>query len=159
MKVRSIVSASCAVAMLAVPAMAHHSFAMFDREKTLTLSGVVKQFEWTNPHAWLYVMVMDDGGKAIEYPLEMQGTGQAQKNGWRPELGQTGRSRNGRNASAEVGLSWGTASDCGAGGRTEVGGHRRTAGSHNRRITVFVRPAPGARYSGRSSAFRVIPLR
>jgi hypothetical protein len=85
MKVTTVLSASCALMMFALPAMAHHSFAMFDREKTLTLSGVVKQFEWTNPHAWLYVMVMDDSGKAIEYPLEMQGTGQAQKNGWRPD--------------------------------------------------------------------------
>ena len=85
MKVTTVLSTSCALMMFALPAMAHHSFAMFDREKTLTLSGVVEQFEWTNPHAWLYVMVMDDSGKGIEYPLEMQGTGQAQKNGWRPD--------------------------------------------------------------------------
>ena len=85
MNIKAILSASCGLALVSLPAMAHHSFAMFDREKTVTLNGVVKQFEWTNPHAWLYVMVMDDAGKAVEYPLEMQGTGQAQKNGWRPD--------------------------------------------------------------------------
>jgi hypothetical protein len=65
--------------------MAHHSFAMFDREKTLTLTGTVKEFQWTNPHAWIYMMVSDDSGTAIEYGLEMQGTGQATKNGWKPD--------------------------------------------------------------------------
>ena len=63
---------------------------MFDREKTLNLTGTVKELEWTNPHAWLNVMVTDDNGKAIEYPLEMQGTGQAQKNGWRPDTVKPG---------------------------------------------------------------------
>ena len=89
MKLNSILCATC-VSMVALPAAAHHSFSMFDREKTLTLNGEVKQFEWTNPHAWLYVMVMDDSGKPVEYPLEMQGTGQAQKNGWRPDTVKPG---------------------------------------------------------------------
>lgn len=89
MKFKATLSAAC-LSLIALPAMAHHSFSMFDREKTMTLNGVVKQFEWTNPHAWLYVMVMDDAGKAIEYPLEMQGTGQAQKNGWRPDTVKPG---------------------------------------------------------------------
>ena len=81
MKVTAALAASCSL-MIAVPAMAHHSFSMFDRDKTLTLNGTVKELEWTNPHAWLYVMVADDSGKIIEYPLEMQSTGQAMKNGW-----------------------------------------------------------------------------
>ncbi|HEX5278775.1 MAG TPA: DUF6152 family protein, partial [Micropepsaceae bacterium] len=69
MKIRAILSASCAIAMSSVPAIAHHSFAMFDRDKTLTLTGTVKEFQWTNPHAWIYMMVSDDSGKAIEYGL------------------------------------------------------------------------------------------
>jgi hypothetical protein len=90
MQVKAILSASCALAMVTIPAMGHHSFSMFDREKTLNLTGTVKQLEWTNPHAWLYVMVTDDSGKGIEYPLEMQGTGQAQKNGWHPNTVKPG---------------------------------------------------------------------
>ena len=82
MKVGAIFSASCGLAMIALPAVAHHSFAMFDNAKTVTLTGVVKQLEWTNPHSWLYVVVADDAGNPAEYALEMQGTGQAQKNGW-----------------------------------------------------------------------------
>ena len=80
---------ACCSLVFAGPAMAHHSFSMFDRDKTLTLNGVVKQLEWTNPHAWLYVMV-DENGKAIEYPLEMQAIGQAMKNGWRPDTVKPG---------------------------------------------------------------------
>lgn len=85
MKIKAILSALCMTALLSAPAMAHHSFAMFDREKTLTLTGTVKEFQWTNPHAWIYMMVSDDSGNAIEYGLEMQGTGQATKNGWKPD--------------------------------------------------------------------------
>jgi hypothetical protein len=49
-----------AVAAFAVPAVAHHSFAMFDAQKTVTLQGTVKEFEWVNPHSWLRVMVNDE---------------------------------------------------------------------------------------------------
>jgi hypothetical protein len=66
------------------PAAAHHSFAMFDAEKTITLNGTVKQMEWANPHSWLHVVV-EDGGNAVEYPLEMQGTGQSIRLGWKPD--------------------------------------------------------------------------
>jgi hypothetical protein len=48
------------VAALAAPALAHHSFAMFDAEKTVTLQGTVKELEWINPHSWLRVMVKDE---------------------------------------------------------------------------------------------------
>jgi hypothetical protein len=83
MKGKLTLVAFCSL-MLAGPALAHHSFSMFDRDKTLTLNGTVKQLEWTNPHAWLHVMV-DENGKTIEYPLEMQAIGQAVKNGWKPD--------------------------------------------------------------------------
>ena len=77
--------AGLAVSLFSLPVSAHHSFAMFDGEKTLTLKGTVKELEWTNPHAWLYVMVQDQSGKAIEYSLEMPGTGQSVELGWKPD--------------------------------------------------------------------------
>jgi hypothetical protein len=83
MKGKLTLVALCSL-MLASPTLAHHSFSMFDRDKTLTLNGTVKQLEWTNPHSWLYVMV-DENGKTIEYPLEMQAIGQSAKNGWKPD--------------------------------------------------------------------------
>ena len=71
---------------LAAPAFAHHSFSMFDADKTVTLSGTVKEFEWTNPHAWLRIMVNDAAsGKAVQYAVEMGSPGQQARVGWKPD--------------------------------------------------------------------------
>ena len=77
MNVKAFGFAVLGVSALALPAAAHHSFSMFDAEKTITLTGTVKELEWTNPHSWVHLMVQDASGKQVEYPLEMQGTGQA----------------------------------------------------------------------------------
>jgi hypothetical protein len=34
------------------PALAHHSFDMFDMSKQITLTGTIKEFQWTNPHTF-----------------------------------------------------------------------------------------------------------
>ena len=71
---------------VAAPALAHHSFSMFDADKTVTLSGTVKEFEWTNPHAWLRIMVNDaESGKAVQYAVEMGSPGQQARVGWKPD--------------------------------------------------------------------------
>ena len=54
----------------AIPALAHHSFASFDRTKELTLSGTVREFQWSNPHAWIQVVVIDDKGRQAEWSVE-----------------------------------------------------------------------------------------
>jgi len=65
------------------PAWAHHSFAMFDAEKTVTMTGVVKEFEWSNPHSWLRVMVQDQAsGKPVEWMLELGSPVQQERVGW-----------------------------------------------------------------------------
>jgi hypothetical protein len=57
---------------IAAPAFAHHSFAMFDAEKIITAKGTVKEFEWTNPHSWLRVMISDQAsGRALQWAFEM----------------------------------------------------------------------------------------
>ena len=81
-----------AVAGLAVPALAHHSFAMFDAEKTLTMTGTVKEFEWTNPHVWLRVIVADDKGMPRQWALEMGAPGQQARVGWHPDSVKPGDS-------------------------------------------------------------------
>ena len=85
MSVRSFAVAGIAAALLAGPAVAHHSFAMFDSTKDLTLEGTVKGFDWTNPHMWLYVMVPQAAGQAVEYPLEMMAVQGAVRLGWKPD--------------------------------------------------------------------------
>src|SRR3984893_16724587 len=56
--------AGIAAALLAAPAFAHHSFAMFDQSKVLYVSGTVKELEFINPHAWLQIVVSDKGDAA-----------------------------------------------------------------------------------------------
>jgi hypothetical protein len=69
----------------ATTAGAHHSFAMFDRSRTETVAGTVKEFELINPHSWLRIMVSDANGIASEWPLELGGAGQLQRFGWTPD--------------------------------------------------------------------------
>jgi Family of unknown function (DUF6152) len=79
------------VALLAVQAEAHHSFAMFDQEKTITVSGALKEFEFTNPHCWLHVNVVDPStGKAVEWAFEMGSVGQIAAQGWKADTVKPG---------------------------------------------------------------------
>jgi hypothetical protein len=54
-------------------ATAHHSAAMFDHSKTISLHGTVKNFQFTNPHSWLIVMVTGADGKPVEWGFEAEG--------------------------------------------------------------------------------------
>jgi len=72
MYVKTLGLAAVAAFALSVPASAHHSFAMFDATKSVTVQGAVKEFEWTNPHSWLRVMVMDaKTGKPVMWAFEL----------------------------------------------------------------------------------------
>jgi hypothetical protein len=76
MNLKVVGFAALAAAGLAAPALAHHSFAMFDAEKTVTLQGTVKEFEWVNPHSWLRVMVNDEKtGKPVLWAIELSSPG------------------------------------------------------------------------------------
>ena len=62
-----------ALAALSGPALAHHSGSMFDPTKTVTIEGTVKEFQYTNPHSWLEVMVTQPDGKVVEWGFEAEG--------------------------------------------------------------------------------------
>jgi hypothetical protein len=84
MKVASL--SAVLVTAFAVPAIAHHSFAMFDAQKTLTLQGTVKELEWTNPHAWLRIMVDDAKlGRPVLWAFEMSSPGRLVTMGMRAD--------------------------------------------------------------------------
>lgn len=73
-----------AVVLLAAgPALAHHSFAMFDSAKTLTFEGTVRQFQFTNPHSWLQIVAQDGTGSVKEWSLEMNTLVGLRRGGWR----------------------------------------------------------------------------
>ena len=65
-----ITLAAAALCAMPVASDAHHSFAMFANDKTVVVTGTVKEFEWVNPHSWLHVMV-PAGGKSEEWAFEM----------------------------------------------------------------------------------------
>ena len=85
MKFSALGLGAVAVAALSAPATAHHSFAMFDADKTVTMTGVVKEFEWSNPHVWLRLMVEDQGGAARQWAMEMGAPAQQTRVGWKPD--------------------------------------------------------------------------
>jgi len=86
-----IVFAAVTLMCVAAPAAAHHSFAMFDAEKTVILKGTVKEFEWQNPHVWLEMMVVDPAtGKAAKYSLEMGSVARSTYDGWKKDTVRPG---------------------------------------------------------------------
>jgi hypothetical protein len=77
--------AGIAVAMCASPAFAHHSFAMFDADSKVTIEGIVKEFQWTNPHAWIMLTVAGAEGKAEPWAIELNGPSGLVRQGWKPK--------------------------------------------------------------------------
>jgi hypothetical protein len=68
---------------VASPALAHHSFAMYEPTKTLTFKGTVKAFQWTNPHVVVWVLVQPEGaGAAEEWSFETTSPGVLTRAGW-----------------------------------------------------------------------------
>ena len=80
MKLRTFGITAAVMAMYAVPAVAHHSFAMFDAEKKVTLDGTVKEFQWTNPHSWILMNVNGE-----QWAIEMGAPGGLARQGWVPK--------------------------------------------------------------------------
>ena len=65
-------------------ATAHHSATMFEATKTITVEGVVKEFQFSNPHSWLLVDVKDSAGKVTTWGFEAEGPSTLQRAGIRP---------------------------------------------------------------------------
>ncbi len=77
-------------ALMAPAATAHHSFAMFDRTRTVTVSGTVREFQWSNPHAYIQLSTTNSAGRAVEYSLEMGAPMYLYARGWRPRTLRAG---------------------------------------------------------------------
>ncbi len=61
------------MALIAAPSFAHHSAVMFDDQKEITVTGVVKEFQYTNPHSWLLVDVKNKDGTVTTWGFEAEG--------------------------------------------------------------------------------------
>jgi hypothetical protein len=87
MKLTSLDRAWLLIGVLALgaglPAFAHHSFAMYEKDKTLTLKGEVKTFQWTNPHSVIWFVVRPEGGgEPQEWGVETTSPGVLTRAGW-----------------------------------------------------------------------------
>ena len=74
-----------AIASVSVSAgvSAHHSFATFDQHKRVVVSGTVREFQWTNPHVWIQLMVPDSAGASREWSIECTSVNFMFRRGWR----------------------------------------------------------------------------
>jgi Family of unknown function (DUF6152) len=68
---------------LAAPAFAHHSTAMYNMNSPITVTGTVKRFEWTNPHAFVFLEVKDEKGNLVEWEVEMMSLNHLRGYGWK----------------------------------------------------------------------------
>jgi hypothetical protein len=78
-----------AAAVIAAPASAHHSFAMFDAKKTIVVDGVVTEFQFTNPHSWLEVDAPEGAG-VKHWSFEMNNLVGLRRAGWRAKTVKPG---------------------------------------------------------------------
>jgi hypothetical protein len=71
---------------IALSAFAHHSMAGFDRNKTVNLTGTVKQFKWANPHSWIEMDVPNDKGGVDTWNIEMTSPAILIRAGWKSTI-------------------------------------------------------------------------
>ena len=90
MRFQLAAAAALVMASLSAGAAAHHSFAMFDMAKEVTVKGTVKKFQWTNPHAYIQLVAKDASGNDVEYSLEMGAPMYLYARGWRPSTLKAG---------------------------------------------------------------------
>lgn len=79
----AIIGLAATAVAASTPVHAHHSFAMFDNQKDVTLEGTVKEFQWTNPHSWIQLMVKDASGKDVEWSIEGGSPNGLTRAGWK----------------------------------------------------------------------------
>jgi hypothetical protein len=78
-----VLAASLALLPGSHSVFAHHSFAMFDQSKTLSLSGTVKEFQYSSPHAWIQLLVPAPDVGVVEWGFEMSSSAGLARSGWK----------------------------------------------------------------------------
>jgi len=86
-----VLALTVAVFALPAPADAHHSTAMFNLEARLTLNGVLKEIQWTNPHAWIQVTAPDAKGARVEWSIECGSPNSLARQGWKLSMFKAGQ--------------------------------------------------------------------
>ena len=80
----AIIIAGCLVVLPTGSGSAHHSSAMFDKQTVIEVRATVREFQWTNPHIWIQILIENDDGELEEWSIEGGGTNTLFRRGWRP---------------------------------------------------------------------------
>ena len=84
MRKLSLLGCFCMLALVsAIPAAAHHSYAMFDASKQVSLVGTIREFRWTNPHSWIEIDVPNEQGGTDTWSVECGSPNDMARHGWR----------------------------------------------------------------------------
>ena len=75
-----------ALFLVALPVVAHHSRSIFDRERVVTIEGVVTNYEWANPHVTVFVEAETDSGDAVVWAFESGATTYMRGRGWSSDM-------------------------------------------------------------------------
>jgi Family of unknown function (DUF6152) len=78
----ALLLATGALMLNSLPTVAHHSFAMFDRDNQVDIEGVVQEFRFGNPHTFIYLAVKQDDGSVVTWTLEGQSPSLLAREGW-----------------------------------------------------------------------------
>jgi hypothetical protein len=82
MKLKAMIWVAVALLVAATgPALSHHSFAVFDLSKTIVFKGTLKDLQWTNPHVWIRVEVLEKD-KPVTYEFECAAISVLKRAGW-----------------------------------------------------------------------------
>ncbi len=89
-KGKLLVLALTAAVLATGEASAHHSFAMYERQKTFTLSGTVKEYFWASPHVTIDVLAENPKGGIADWRIEGSAPAVLARGGWTASLFQPG---------------------------------------------------------------------
>ena len=78
---KGLIAAAALVLAGVAPVAAHHSFAMFNQRQIMTLEGTVTEFQWTNPHAFIQLDVVQNG-RTVHWSIELNSPNNLRRQGW-----------------------------------------------------------------------------
>ena len=76
--------------LFSTPVFAHHSTSEYDMTAVTSIKGTVTKFEWSNPHAYIYIQAKDDKGAVVEWTAEMASLGMLSRVNWKRDTVKPG---------------------------------------------------------------------
>jgi hypothetical protein len=86
----SFVAVMAGIILLSTPLFAHHSTAEYDMANVSSIKGTVTKFEWSNPHAYIYIQAKDDKGNSVDWTGELASLGMLARVNWKRDTVKAG---------------------------------------------------------------------